>query len=75
MAERVDTILHRRRDELFDLRKDPYSFDNLAEHPEHAKQLKRMKQLVAVEMKRSEDPLLDALENGGSHPAEWDKRK
>mgnify|MGYP000161775722 FL=1 len=33
-----------------------------------------MKKLVAVEMKRSEDPLLDALENGGSHPAAWDKR-
>jgi N-sulfoglucosamine sulfohydrolase len=74
MKERMDTILLRRRDELFDHRKDPYSFENLAENPEYKKQLKKMKKLVADEMKRSEDPLLDALENGGSYPAEWDKR-
>ena len=75
IKERMDTILLRRRDELFDHRKDPYSFENLAENPEYEKQLKKMKKLVADEMKRSDDPLLDALENGGSYPAEWDKRK
>ena len=71
MAERVDYIVHRRRDEIFDLSKDPYSFDNLAENPEYAKQLKKMKKLVAAEMKRSEDPLIDALKNNTSYPEAW----
>ena len=74
MAERVDYILHRSRDEFFDLRKDPYSFDNLAENPEFATQLRQMKQLISDEMKRSGDPLIDAFENNTRYPAEWDKQ-
>jgi hypothetical protein len=66
MKERMDTILLRRRDELFDLRKDAYSLENLSDNPEYKKQLKKMKKLAAAEMKRSDDPLLDCLQNGGS---------
>jgi len=65
-------IVHRRRDELFDRRKDPYALENLADNPEYKQQLENMKQLVAEEMKRSNDPLFQCLENGGSYPAEWD---
>lgn len=75
MKERIDTILLRRREELFDLSKDSYSFENLAENPEYKKQLKKMKLLVLDEMQRSEDPLFHCLENGGSYPDEWNKRK
>jgi hypothetical protein len=39
------------------------------------KQLKKMKKLAAAEMKRSEDPLFQCLENGGRYPAKWNKRK
>jgi N-sulfoglucosamine sulfohydrolase len=74
MKERVNTILLRRRDELFDLKEDPYSFKNLADSPEFSKQLNKMKQLVVAEMDRSEDPLFQCLENGGSYPTEWDDR-
>ena len=75
MKERMDTILLRRRDELFDLRKDPYSFENLGENPEYSSQLKKMKGLILDEMTRSNDPLFECFEDGGSYPAEWDKRK
>jgi hypothetical protein len=33
-----------------------------------------MKKFVAAEMKRSDDPLLDALKNNTRYPDEWDKR-
>jgi len=75
MKERMDTILLRRRDELFDHRKDPYSFENLGENPEYSSQLKKMKGLILDEMTRSNDPLFECFEDGGSYPAEWDKRK
>jgi len=75
MKERLDTILLRRRDELFDMRKDPYSMDNLAGSPEYRKQLKKMKKRIAAEMERTGDPLLECFENGGSYPAEWNQRK
>ena len=74
MKKRVDYILLRRRDELFDLKKDPYSFHNLAEDPEYRQQLREMKERVINEMKRSEDPLLDSIENNDRYPAQWDRR-
>jgi N-sulfoglucosamine sulfohydrolase len=74
MQERLDTILLRSRDELFDLRKDPYSFDNLSDNPEFATQLRQMKQRLADEMKRSADPLISAFENHTSYPDAWDQR-
>jgi N-sulfoglucosamine sulfohydrolase len=71
MAERVNTILLRRRDELFDLKKDPWSFKNLSNHPEYAPQLNKMKALILEEMKRSDDPLLSSLQNNESYPKVW----
>lgn len=71
LAKRVETILLRRRDELFDRSKDPYSLNNLADDPEYRTVLKKMKKLMADEMKRSEDPLFQSLENNESYPKEW----
>ncbi|MEA2068094.1 MAG: sulfatase [Verrucomicrobiota bacterium] len=75
MKKRVETIILRRRDELFDLRKDPYSFDNLSGSPEYKTQLRKMKALVANEMKRSEDPLFQSLENNEPYPSKWGNKK
>jgi N-sulfoglucosamine sulfohydrolase len=75
MRKRVDYILLRRRDELFDLRRDPFSFDNLADSPEYSGQLELMKKTMAGEMARTEDPLLEGLLNGGDYPAVWDQKR
>jgi N-sulfoglucosamine sulfohydrolase len=75
MKKRVDYILLRRRDELFDLRKDPYSFTNRAEDPECRQQLRQMQELVIREMERSGDPLLDSMKTNGRYPATWDQSK
>jgi N-sulfoglucosamine sulfohydrolase len=74
VQERLDYILLRRRDELFDLRKDPYSFNNLAETADYKRQLKLMRKLMIQEMKRSEDPLLESIEEGTSYPESWSTR-
>lgn len=73
MKERMDYILLRRRDELFDLEKDPYSVNNLADNPEYKDQLRKMQRLMTDEMKRSEDPLLESMEKHTSYPSEWGK--
>jgi N-sulfoglucosamine sulfohydrolase len=73
MRERVDSILLRRRDELFDLRTDPYSAQNLAGSPEHAAQLAAMKERMREEMARTRDPLLESLRAGSGYPREWDQ--
>ncbi len=73
MKERVDYILLRRRNELFDLRKDPCSFKNLVDSPEYKEQLEAMKALMMQEMMRTEDPLLQSLEKNERYPAAWDK--
>ena len=74
MNERLDYILHRRRNELFNLKEDPYSFNNLAEAPEYEPQLKKMKELMRQEMERTNDPLLESLEKGISYPERWSMR-
>jgi N-sulfoglucosamine sulfohydrolase len=71
IQERLDYILLRRREELFNLKADPYSFNNLAELADHEAQLKRMQVLLIGEMKRSEDPLLESIEGGTSYPEAW----
>jgi len=73
MKKRLDYILLRRREELFDLEKDPYSFNNIAEKAKYERQLDMMRQLLISEMKRSEDPLLSSMLGNESYPAQWDK--
>ena len=71
MQERLDYILLRRRDELFNLKADPYSFNNLAGDPDYKNDLKRMRKLMMEEMERTGDPLLESLKGGGSYPESW----
>jgi len=73
MKKRLDYILLRRHEELFDLSSDPYSFKNLAEEVKHKRQLEMMRQLLISEMKRSEDPLLSSMLTNKSYPAQWSK--
>lgn len=71
MQKRLDYILLRRREELFDLKADPYSFNNLAEIADYEEQLKKMQELMIQEMQRTNDPLLESLENNKSYPESW----
>ncbi len=74
MKKRFDYILLRRREELFDLKNDPYSFHNLADNPKYETQLKKMRDLLMKEMLRTDDPLLSSLINNESYPEEWNKK-
>jgi N-sulfoglucosamine sulfohydrolase len=74
MKKRLDYILLRRREELFDLKNDPYSFHNLADNPKYKVQLKQMRDLLMQEMLRTEDPLLKSIINNESYPEEWNKK-
>ncbi|MDX9748133.1 MAG: sulfatase [Paludibacter sp.] len=74
IKKRLDYILLRRREELFDLKTDPFSMKNLAEDPKYKKQLISMRNLLIKEMRRTDDPLLNSLVNNESYPTEWNKR-
>ena len=74
MKKRMDYILLRRREELFDLKNDPYSFHNLADNPKYGIELKKMRNLLMKEMVRTEDPLLTSFEKNESYPVEWNKK-
>jgi len=73
MKKRLDYILLRRREELFDLENDPYSFNNLADDEKYGEQKNKMRALLNRMMKQTEDPLYGTIETGASYPKQWDK--
>ncbi len=73
MKKRLDYILLRRREEMFDLASDPYSFNNLADDEKYAEQKNKMRTLLNKAMKQSEDPLYGTIETGASYPKHWGK--
>ena len=75
MKARVNKIVMPDRDGLYDLRKDPYSAENLAESPEYKEKLESMRALMMQEMVRTEDPLFQSLQKNETYPAEWDKKR
>ncbi len=52
----VDAYLHRPEFELYDLQTDPHEVKNLAENPQYAKVLERMKTKLKEFQKRTDDP-------------------
>jgi hypothetical protein len=74
MRKRLNYILLRRREELFDLANDPYSFNNLSDEPDYAGRKSEMKLIMAKAMVQTDDPLLKSLLNGGSYPQSWNER-
>ncbi|MBN1345868.1 MAG: sulfatase [Phycisphaerae bacterium] len=47
--------------ELYDLKEDPYEMSNLADRPEHAATVKRLRDRLAEWQKRTGDPLADPV--------------
>lgn len=72
IKRRLDEILLRSKEELFDRRKDPFALNNVVENPEAYGALNKLKNLVAAEMRRSRDPLLEYFEGSEGYPEEWD---
>ncbi len=49
----------RPKEELYDLRKDPYEKNNLAENKKYSKQLEKMRTMLKDYQKRTDDPFLN----------------
>ncbi|PHN07800.1 sulfatase family protein [Flavilitoribacter nigricans] len=62
IAERVELLRFRVKEEFYDFRNDPDGLQNLIHDPELQVEQERLKRLLHAEMKRSDDPLLSAFE-------------
>jgi N-sulfoglucosamine sulfohydrolase len=60
VRETYQTYQNPPRVELYDLKKDPHEFENLAGRPEHATIEKRLKETLAARRRETDDPYLDA---------------
>jgi N-sulfoglucosamine sulfohydrolase len=58
LVAKVNSIVHKAPEELFDLRTDPGCWDNLVDDPDHAEVLARYRSKLHGEMRRSRDPEL-----------------
>jgi N-sulfoglucosamine sulfohydrolase len=71
IRQRVEFIRYRVPHELYDLKKDPYCLENLADRASHATQLADMKQAMMIEMATRSDPVLPKYQGTGGLPVEW----
>jgi N-sulfoglucosamine sulfohydrolase len=61
VAERVDTLLRRAPEELYDFAADPNGLTNLAADPKHLQQLQQMRKTMLAWMEQTQDPLAGAF--------------
>ena len=66
MAERVKLFSKRPREELFDLKNDPWELANLARKPEHAKVQKEFYERMRAKMQEIRDPWLKRVKPFGA---------
>ena len=58
LAARVEMLLHRVPEELYDFERDPNALHNLAASPEHREELQQMRSQMRAWMEQTQDPLL-----------------
>lgn len=58
VAARVELLVHRVPEELYDFEKDPSALNNLANDPAHFEQLRKMRAQMRAWMEETADPLL-----------------
>jgi N-sulfoglucosamine sulfohydrolase len=61
IAERVRFFLFRAPEEFYHVTDDPDELSNLVDEPQHAAPVQTMRQKLAAEMGRTEDPLLETF--------------
>ena len=59
IAERVNLLRYRVQEELYDFRNDPDGLNNLINDPQYTEKKEELKELLEVQMRRSDDPLLN----------------
>lgn len=62
---RIDLFRYRVLEEFYDLEKDPDCLHNLIDNPEYKDLIVDMQAQLVAEMKRTEDPMLEAFQNKG----------
>ena len=62
---RIDLFRYRVPEEFYDLEKDPDCLHNLIDNPEYKELIVDMQAQLVAEMKRTEDPMLEAFQNKG----------
>ena len=62
IAERVDLLRFRVKEELYDFKTDPDGLINLVDDPNYGEKKKELKALLQTQMRRSDDPLLNKFE-------------
>ena len=60
---RVDLFRYRVAEEFYDLKNDPDCLHNLIAAPAHAETVKALRDKLAAQMKKTEDPMLAAFQN------------
>jgi N-sulfoglucosamine sulfohydrolase len=58
LKKKIDYMVYRAPEELFDLKKDPGCWDNLASDPEYAEKLREYRKKLLKEMQETADPEL-----------------
>jgi len=69
IAERIKLFRYRVPEEFYDLLNDPDCLNNLVDDREHASTIAAMQQKLIQQMKRTDDPMLDAFLNRSDRAA------
>jgi hypothetical protein len=61
LKNKIDYMVYRDPEELYDLKKDPGCWDNLAQDPDYAEILKAYRKKLLKEMEETADPELSVF--------------
>ena len=62
IAARVEHLIHRTKEELYDYSVDPDALDNLIDEPGYGDRIARYRELLLAHMRSTADPELDGYE-------------
>lgn len=71
IRKRMNHLLFREKEELYDIVKDPWCLNNLAQDPEQSEILAGLKKQMERQMISTSDPLLPSFTKGDPIPSSW----